>query len=214
MLAAGFKEEMLIFLNLPKSAMEYLYAMCVAVQALQNYYELAALMVPTIEGQWGRQPKFDPTRRNTRPKLPGTVSLTADTPQWKTLPRYTGQHSSPVLKHPDVIMVSRARQRSFMPLKASRQANVAVATIHSTPPNSTYRRAMTLAKRNITWLTKSSCRLWSKLHPVIVFTNSWRTAAAKSCRLLRERTNGRPVFYRPLYQYDVIDNRPMIWMAK
>lgn len=89
-------------------------------------------------------------------------------------------------KHPDVIGVGemRSAKEALSVAESSRTGHTVVTTIHSNSSESTYRRMMTLAKRKY--------NMADDILMQIIEGEDYR--------------NGQ-LIYRPLYQYDVSDNR-------
>ena len=68
---------------------------------------------------------------------------------------------------------------------------------------------MTLAKRKYNMADEILMQIMVEAYPVIVFTKQLEDGSRKIMQIIEgeDYREGR-LFYRPLYQYDVIDNRP------
>ena len=113
-------------------------------------------------------------------------------------------------KHPDVIGVGemRSAKEALSVAESSRTGHTVVTTIHSNSSESTYRRMMTLAKRKYNMADEILMQIMVEAYPIIVFTKQLEDGSRKIMQIIEgeDYRDGR-LFYRTLYQYDVIDNR-------
>ena len=113
-------------------------------------------------------------------------------------------------KHPDVIGVGemRSAKEALSVAESSRTGHTVVTTIHSNSSESTYRRMMTLAKRKYNMADDILMQIMVEAYPIVVFTKQLEDGSRKIMQIIEgeDYRNGR-LYYRPLYQYDVADNR-------
>lgn len=113
-------------------------------------------------------------------------------------------------KHPDVIGVGemRSAKEALSVAESSRTGHTVVTTIHSNSSESTYRRMMTLAKRKYNMADDILMQIMVEAYPIVVFTKQLENGSRKIMQIIEgeDYRNGR-LYYRPLYQYDVADNR-------
>ena len=113
-------------------------------------------------------------------------------------------------KHPDVIGVGemRSAKEALSVAESSRTGHTVVTTIHSNSSESTYRRMMTLAKRKYNMADDILMQIMVEAYPIVVFTKQLEDGSRKIMQIIEgeDYRNGK-LYYRPLYQYDVADNR-------
>lgn len=113
-------------------------------------------------------------------------------------------------KHPDVIGVGemRSAKEALSVAESSRTGHTVVTTIHSNSSESTYRRMMTLAKRRYNMADEILMQIMVEAYPIVVFTKQLEDGSRKIMQIIEgeDYRNGK-LYYRPLYQYDVEDNR-------
>ena len=113
-------------------------------------------------------------------------------------------------KHPDVIGVGemRSAKEALSVAESSRTGHTVVTTIHSNSSESTYRRMMTLAKRKYNMADDILMQIMVEAYPIVLFTKQLEDGSRKIMQIIEgeDYRNGR-LYYRPLYQYDVADNR-------
>lgn len=113
-------------------------------------------------------------------------------------------------KHPDVIGVGemRSAKEALSVAESSRTGHTVVTTIHSNSSESTYRRMMTLAKRKYNMADDILMQIMVEAYPIVVFTKQLEDGSRKIMQIIEgeDYQNGK-LCYRPLYQYDVADNR-------
>lgn len=113
-------------------------------------------------------------------------------------------------KHPDVIGVGemRSAKEALSVAESSRTGHTVVTTIHSNSSESTYRRMMTLARRKYNMADDILMQIMVEAYPIVVFTKQLEDGSRKIMQIIEgeDYRNGR-LYYRPLYQYDVADNR-------
>ena len=113
-------------------------------------------------------------------------------------------------KHPDVIGVGemRSAKEALSVAESSRTGHTVVTTIHSNSSESTYRRMMTLAKRKYNMADDILMQIMVEAYPIVVFTKQLEDGSRKIMQIIEgeDYRNGK-LYYRPLYQYDVEDNR-------
>ena len=113
-------------------------------------------------------------------------------------------------KHPDVIGVGemRSAKEALSVAESSRTGHTVVTTIHSNSSESTYRRMMTLAKRKYNMADDILMQIMVEAYPIVVFTKQLENGSREIMQIIEgeDYRNGR-LYYRPLYQYDVADNR-------
>ena len=113
-------------------------------------------------------------------------------------------------KHPDVIGVGemRSAKEALSVAESCRTGHTVVTTIHSNSSESTYRRMMTLAKRKYNMADDILMQIMVEAYPIVVFTKQLEDGSRKIMQIIEgeDYRNGR-LYYRPLYQYDVADNR-------
>ena len=113
-------------------------------------------------------------------------------------------------KHPDVIGVGemRSAKEALSVAEGSRTGHTVVTTIHSNSSESTYRRMMTLAKRKYNMADDILMQIMVEAYPIVVFTKQLEDGSRKIMQIIEgeDYRNGQ-LIYRPLYQYDVSDNR-------
>ena len=112
-------------------------------------------------------------------------------------------------KHPDVIGVGemRSAKEALSVAESSRTGHTVVTTIHSNSSESTYRRMMTLAKRKYNMADEILMQIMVEAYPIIVFTKQLEDGSRKIMQIIEgEDFRDGQLLYRPLYQYDVIDN--------
>ena len=113
-------------------------------------------------------------------------------------------------KHPDVIGVGemRSAKEALSVAESSRTGHTVVTTIHSNSSESTYRRMMTLAKRKYNMADDILMQIMVEAYPIVVFTKQLEDGSRKIMQIIEgeDYRNGK-LFYRPLYQYDVMDNQ-------
>lgn len=112
-------------------------------------------------------------------------------------------------KHPDVIGIGEMRSaaESLSAAESSRTGHTVCTTIHSNSSVSTYRRMMTLAKRKYNMDDSILMQIMVEAYPVVVFTKQLEDRSRKIMEIIEgeDYADGK-LFYRSLYQYDVIDN--------
>ena len=112
-------------------------------------------------------------------------------------------------KHPDVIGIGEMRSaaESLSAAESSRTGHTVCTTIHSNSSVSTYRRMMTLAKRNYSMDDSVLMQIMVEAYPVVVFTKQLEDRSRKIMEIIEgeDFIDGK-LSYRTLYQYDVIDN--------
>ena len=103
-------------------------------------------------------------------------------------------------KHPDVIGVGemRSAKEALSVAESSRTGHTVVTTIHSNSSESTYRRMMTLAKRKYNMADDILMQITKQLED----------GSRKIMQIIEgeDYRNGK-LIYRPLYQFDVMDNQ-------
>ena len=113
-------------------------------------------------------------------------------------------------KHPDVIGVGemRSAKEALSVAESSRTGHTVVTTIHSNSSESTYRRMMTLAKRRYNMADDILMQIMVEAYPIVVFTKQLEDGSRKIMQIIEgeDYCNGK-LYYKPLYQYDVEDNR-------
>lgn len=113
-------------------------------------------------------------------------------------------------KHPDVIGVGemRSAKEALSVAESSRTGHTVVTTIHSNSSESTYRRMMTLAKRKYNMADDILMQIMVEAYPIVVFTNQLEDGSRKIMQIIEgeDYRNGK-LIYRPLYQFDVMDNQ-------
>lgn len=113
-------------------------------------------------------------------------------------------------KHPDVIGVGemRSAKEALSVAESSRTGHTVVTTIHSNSSESTYRRMMTLAKRKYNMADDILMQIMVEAYPIVVFTKQLEDGSRKIMQIIEgeDYRNGK-LYYRPLYQYDVADNK-------
>ena len=113
-------------------------------------------------------------------------------------------------KHPDVIGVGemRSAKEALSVAESSRTGHTVVTTIHSNSSESTYRRMMTLAKRKYNMADDILMQIMVEAYPIVVFTKQLEDGSRKIMQIIEgEDYRDGQLIYRPLYQYDVSDNR-------
>ena len=113
-------------------------------------------------------------------------------------------------KHPDVIGVGemRSAKEALSVAESSRTGHTVVTTIHSNSSESTYRRMMTLAKRKYNMADEILMQIMVEAYPIVVFTKQLEDGSRKIMQIIEgEDYRDGQLIYRPLYQYDVSDNR-------
>ena len=113
-------------------------------------------------------------------------------------------------KHPDVIGVGemRSAKEALSVAESSRTGHTVVTTIHSNSSESTYRRMMTLAKRKYNMADEILMQIMVEAYPIVVFTKQLEDGSRKVMQIIEgEDYRDGQLIYRPLYQYDVSDNR-------
>ena len=113
-------------------------------------------------------------------------------------------------KHPDVIGVGemRSAKEALSVAESSRTGHTVVTTIHSNSSESTYRRMMTLAKRKYNMADDILMQIMVEAYPIVVFTKQLEDGSRKIMQIIEgEDYRDGKLYYRPLYQYDVADNR-------
>ena len=124
----------------------------------------------------------------------------------------TRPHENPSLDIGQDLLLERemrSAKEALSVAESSRTGHTVVTTIHSNSSESTYRRMMTLAKRKYNMADEILMQIMVEAYPVIVFTKQLEDGSRKIMQIIEgeDYREGR-LFYRPLYQYDVIDNRP------
>ena len=113
-------------------------------------------------------------------------------------------------KHPDVIGVGemRSAKEALSVAESSRTGHTVVTTIHSNSAESTYRRMMTLAKRKYNMADDILMQIMVEAYPIVVCTKQLEDGSRKTMQIIEgeDYRNGE-LHYRPLYRYDVEDNR-------
>ena len=113
-------------------------------------------------------------------------------------------------KHPDVIGVGemRSAKEALSVAESSRTGHTVVTTIHSNSSESTYRRMMTLAKRKYNMADDILMQIMVEAYPIVVFTKQLEDGSRKIMQIIEgeDYRNGK-LIYRPLYQFDVMDNQ-------
>lgn len=113
-------------------------------------------------------------------------------------------------KHPDVIGVGemRSAKEALSVAESSRTGHTVVTTIHSNSSESTYRRMMTLAKRKYNMADEILMQIMVEAYPIVVFTKQLEDGSRKIMQIIEgEDYRNGTLFYRSLYQFDVLDNR-------
>ena len=113
-------------------------------------------------------------------------------------------------KHPDVIGVGemRSAKEALSVAESSRTGHTVVTTIHSNSSESTYRRMMTLAKRKYNMADDILMQIMVEAYPIVVFTKQLEDGSRKIMQIIEgEDYRDGELIYRPLYQFDVTDNR-------
>lgn len=120
-------------------------------------------------------------------------------------------------KHPDVIGVGemRSAKEALSVAESSRTGHTVVTTIHSNSSEATYRRMMTLAKRKYNMADDILMQIMVEAYPVVVFTKQLEDGSRKIMQIIEgeDYLNGQ-LIYRPLYQYNIADNRIIDGKAK
>lgn len=113
-------------------------------------------------------------------------------------------------KHPDVIGVGemRSAKEALSVAESSRTGHTVVTTIHSNSSESTYRRMMTLAKRKYNISDEILMQIMVEAYPIVVFTKQLEDGSRKIMHIIEgEDFKDGELYYRSLYQYEVIDNK-------
>ena len=112
-------------------------------------------------------------------------------------------------KHPDVIGIGEMRSaaESLSVAESSRTGHTVCTTIHSNSAISTYRRMMTLAKRNHNMDDAILMQIMVEAFPVVVYTKQLEDRSRRIMEIIEgEDFVGGKLVYRSLYKYDIIDN--------
>lgn len=113
-------------------------------------------------------------------------------------------------KHPDVIGVGemRSAKEALSVAESSRTGHTVVTTIHSNSSESTYRRMMTLAKRKYNMADDILMQIMVEAYPIVVFTKQLEDGSRRIMQIIEgEDFQGGRLIYRPLYQYEIVDNK-------
>ena len=112
-------------------------------------------------------------------------------------------------KHPNVIGVGeiRAAAEAMSVAEASRTGHTCITTIHSNSAASSYRRMMTLVKRQYDMADAMLMQIMVEAFPIIIYTKQLEDGTRKIMEILEGEEYTDHLIYRSLYRYDVQDTR-------
>ena len=113
-------------------------------------------------------------------------------------------------KHPNIIGVGeiRASAEAMSVAEASRTGHTCVTTIHSNSSQASYRRMMTLAKRQFDIEDNMLMQIMVEAFPVIVYTKQLDDGSRRIMEIVEgEGYSGGKLNYRTLYRFEVQENR-------
>lgn len=112
-------------------------------------------------------------------------------------------------KHPNVIGVGeiRAAAEAMSVAEASRTGHTCITTIHSNSASSSYRRMMTLVKRQYDMADAMLMQIMVEAFPIVVYTKQLEDGSRKIMEILEGEEYTDRLIYRSLYRYDVQDTR-------
>lgn len=111
--------------------------------------------------------------------------------------------------NPDIICVGEMRgPEAYTAQEASRTGHTVLTTIHSNSCESTYRRMVTLCKRKVDMSDATLYDLVTEAFPLIVYTKQLENRERKIMEIMEcEITSGGERIFRPIYQYNIKENR-------
>lgn len=113
-------------------------------------------------------------------------------------------------KHPNIIGVGeiRAAAEAMSVAEASRTGHTCVTTVHANSAAASYRRMMTLAKRQIAIADDMLMQIMVEAFPVVVYTRQMEDGSRKILEVIEgEGYEDGHLQYRRLYGYDIQENR-------
>lgn len=112
-------------------------------------------------------------------------------------------------KHPNVIGVGeiRAAAEAMSVAEASRTGHTCITTIHSNSAQASYRRMMTLVKRQFDMADTMLMQIMVEAFPVIVYTKQLEDGSRKIMEIIEGEEYTDNLVYHTLYRYEVQDTR-------
>lgn len=208
-------EEMLDFLM---ACIRYGVSVCIAGATGSGKTTIMAWLLSTVPNNYrlitieDGSREFDLVKRNAEGKiLNSVVHLLTRPHEKKSLNIDQDFLLERVLrKHPNIIGVGeiRASAEAMSVAEASRTGHTCVTTIHSNSSRASYKRMMTLAKRQYDIADSMLMQIMVEAFPVVVYTKQLDDGSRKIMEVLEgeDYIDGKLVC-RTLYRFEVLENR-------